>query len=111
VCNQVSHQIHLDIVGSIIGHIPDSLVKDTLEVSLRQSRALKVLVRLNLLGTSEGLLVRHWLHALLAQRLESRGVLPQIQLSADQDDGDVWGMMVDLRVPLSATVSPIPRRI
>ncbi len=54
----------------------------------------------DLLGAEQGLVVRHGLHPLLPQRLEGARVLPQIQLGADEDDGDIGGMMVDLGVPL-----------
>ena len=80
--------------------LPDSLVKDALEVPLRQGRALEVLVRLNLLGAHERLVVRDGLHPLLAQRLERVGVLPEVELGADEDDGDVGCVVVDLGVPL-----------
>lgn len=84
---------------------PDSLVKDALEVSLRESRALEVLVSLNFLGTDEGLLVRNRLHALLSQGVEGGGVVAKIELGADEDDGNVGGVVVDLGVPLEGVVS------
>lgn len=48
-------------------NIPDRLIKNTLQVPLGQRRALKVLVRLDLLGTAQRLVVGYWLHALLAE--------------------------------------------
>lgn len=80
--------------------LPDSLVKDALEVSLRESRALEVLVSLNFLGTNEGLLVRHGLHALLSQGVESGAVLAEIEFGADEDDGNVGSVMLDFGAPL-----------
>lgn len=82
----------------------DGLVKDALEVSLRESRALEVLVSLNFLGTNEGLLIRYGLHALLSQRVEGGNVVAEIELGADEDDGNVGGVMVDFGVPLGADV-------
>jgi hypothetical protein len=46
--------------------LPDSLIEDALQVALSKSGTLEVLVRLDLPGTRESLLVRHGLHALLA---------------------------------------------
>ncbi|CRK23536.1 hypothetical protein BN1708_013707, partial [Verticillium longisporum] len=66
-----------------------TLVKDALEVPLRERRALEVLVRPDLLSTHQGLVVGDRLHALLAQRLEGAGILPKIELSADEDNGNV----------------------
>lgn len=80
--------------------LPDSLVKDALEVSLRESRALEVLVSLNFLGTDEGLLIRHGLHALLSQGVEGGAVVAEIELRADEDNGNVGSVVVDFRVPL-----------
>lgn len=79
---------------------PNSLVKDALEVSLRESRALEVLVSLNFLGTDEGLLIGHGLHALLPQRVEGGGVVAKIELGADENNGDVGSVVVDFGVPL-----------
>lgn len=57
-------------------------------------------MRLDLLGANQGLIVGNRLHALLAEGLKGVGVLSQIQLGADEDDGNVWRMVVDLGVPL-----------
>lgn len=81
-------------------HIPDGLVEHTLEVALGQGGALQVLVGLDLLGAEKGLVVRHGIHALLAQGFESRGVFPEIELRSDEDDGDVGRVVIDLGVPL-----------
>lgn len=91
--------------------LPDSLVKDALEVSLRESRALEVLVSLNLLGTDESLLIRHGLHALLSQGVESGAVVAEIELGADEDDGNVGSVVVDFRVPLELGQSLIGVRL
>lgn len=82
--------------------VPNSLVKDALQVALGQSGTLKVFVRLDLLSTGEGLLVRHGLHALLAERVKSGGVLTKIELGADEDDGDIRSMVIDLGIPLES---------
>lgn len=79
---------------------PDGLVEDALEVALGQGRALEVLVGLDLLRAEQGLVVRHGLHALLAQGVHGRRVFPEVELGSDEDDGDVGRVMVDLGVPL-----------
>lgn len=60
---------------------------------------------LNLLRAHEGLIVGDGLHSLLSQRVECRGILSQIELRSDQDNGDVRRMMVDLGVPLYFALS------
>lgn len=79
---------------------PNGLVKHALEVALGQGRALEVLVGLDLLRAEQGLVVRHGLHALLAQGVQGRRVFPKVELGSDEDDGDVGRVMVDLGVPL-----------
>lgn len=85
--------------------MPDGLVKHTLQIPLRQGRTLKVLMRSDLLGHDQGLVVRDGLHPLGAQALEGGGVFSQIKLGADEDDGDRWGVMVDLGKPLDKYLS------
>lgn len=80
--------------------LPDSLIKDTLEIPLGQSRALQVLVGADLLGHDQGLVVRNWLHSLGSQALQGSGVLSQVKLSTDQDDWDRRCVVVDLGEPL-----------
>lgn len=80
--------------------VPNRLVKNGLQVSLSQGGALKVFMRSDVLRGSEGLIVGDRLHPLLAEALNGVGVLPQIELRADEDDRNVWGVMADLRVPL-----------
>ena len=89
------------------GSVPDSLVEDALQISLRQGRTLEVLVRPDLLGAQQGLVVRDGLHPLLSERLERGGVLSQIELGPDEDDGDVGCMVVDLGVPLLSAVNTL----
>ena len=79
---------------------PNGLVKHALEVALGQGRALEVLVRLDILRAEKGLVVRHGLHALLAQGVQGRRVFPEVELGSDEDDGDVGRVMIDLGVPL-----------
>ena len=80
--------------------IPNSLIKYTLQILLSQRRALKILVSLNFLCASQSLLVCYGLHALLPQRLESSGILTEIELSAHEDDRNVGCMVIDFGVPL-----------
>jgi len=92
-------------VGAERANSPDSLVKDALQVPLGQGRAFKVLVCLNLFGADQGLIIRYGLHSLLPQRVESRRILSKIKLGADQDDGNVRRMVVNLGVPLWHSLS------
>lgn len=85
-------------------HSPYRLVKDALEVALGECRALEVLVGANFAGADQSLLVRHGLHALLAQRLERGSIFAQVELGADEDDGDVGGVVVNLGKPLGVVV-------
>lgn len=84
-------------------NLPDGFIENALEVSLGESRTFEILVGFNFLGANQRLLVRHGLHALLAKTLEGFGVLTKIELGADEDDGDVGRMMVNLGVPLRVT--------
>lgn len=80
--------------------VPDGLVKDALEVALGQGRALEILVRPDLLGADESLVVRDRLHPLGTEALKGGLVFPKVELGADQDDGHVRCVVVDLWVPL-----------
>lgn len=80
-------------------NLPDSLVKDTLQVSLREGRTFQILVCTNLLGHREGLFVRYRLHSLLPQGFHRSSVFSQIQLRAHQNDGNVGRMMLNLGEP------------
>lgn len=86
-------------------NVPDGLVKDALKVALGEGGALEVLMGLDLLGAEEGLVVRHGIHALLAQGVERCGVFAEVELRPDEDDGDVGRVVVDLGVPLQGRAS------
>lgn len=92
--------------GGVRKYPPDGLVKDGLEIPLSERRALEVFDRLDLLGAVQRLLVRHGRHALLGQTPDRLGVLAQIELGADKDDGDVGGVVIDLGVPLPGRLAP-----
>lgn len=79
---------------------PNSLVEHRLQVSLRQSRALEVLDGLDLLGTVERLLVCNGSHSLLGEAANRVGIFAEIELGADQDDGNVGGMVINFGIPL-----------
>lgn len=85
--------------------VPDSLVKHALQVALSECGALEVLMCADLLGDGQGLLVRDGLHLAGAQGFGGGAVVSQVELGADQDDGDVGGMVLDLGVPLLRSVS------
>lgn len=83
-----------------VGDKPNGLVEDAFKIPLCQGRAFEVLVCPDLLGAQECLVVGYGLHSLLSQRLESRGILSQIELCAHQDNGDVGRMVVNFGEPL-----------
>lgn len=56
----------------------------------------------DLLCYNKGLVVRDGLHALGSQALEGGRVFSQIELGADEDDGDRRSVMVNLWEPLEA---------
>ena len=82
-------------------YAPDGLVEDALQVALCERRALEVLLRLDLLGDHDGLLVLDGRHLLLPQRLLGRLIVPQIELGADEDNGNAGRVVIYLRVPLA----------
>jgi hypothetical protein len=59
----------------------------------------------DVLGHNKGLVVRDGLHALGAQALQRGRVFSQVQLGADEDDGDGWGVVVDLGEPLYSNLA------
>lgn len=85
--------------------MPNGLVEDALEIPLSEGRALEVLLRLDLLGDLDGLLILDGGHLLLPQTLLGGLVIAEIQLGADQDDGDARGVVLDLGVPLLDALS------
>lgn len=89
-------------LGLSARYTPNCLVEDALQVALCEGRALEVLLRLDLLGNHDCLLVLDGGHLLLAQRLLGGLVVSQIELRADEDDGHARRVMVDLGVPLVA---------
>lgn len=80
--------------------IPNRLVENRLQVSLSQGRALEVFVCPDVLRSSEGFIVGDRLHPLFTETLNGVGILPQVQLRADQNNGDIGSVVADLRVPL-----------
>lgn len=87
-------------LGSRVRYTPDCLVKNALQVSLCERRALEVLLCLDLLGDHDGLLVLDGGHLLLAQRLLGSLIVAQIELCADEDDGYARCVVVNLGIPL-----------
>jgi hypothetical protein len=78
----------------------DRLVEHALEIPLRQGGALEVLDGLDLLGDLHCLLILYGLHLALAQLLFDLGVVAQVELGADQDDGNAGCVVLYLGVPL-----------
>lgn len=85
--------------------LPNSLVKNTLEVSLRQSGTLDVFVDdfvglVDLLDVVEHVLVLDRLHVLLGQGGPGGRVISKIDLGTDEDDGSSRRVVGDLGEPL-----------
>lgn len=57
-------------------------------------------MRLDLLGNSQGFVKRHRLHSLFAKALDGVGVFSQVELGANQDDGNIGSVVANLWVPL-----------
>lgn len=85
--------------------LPDSLVKDALEVPLRQGGTLNVLVDdlvrlVDLLDVVEHVLVLDRLHVLLGQGGSRSRVISKIDLGTDEDNGGSRRVVGDLGEPL-----------
>ncbi len=75
-----------------------------LETGLVEGRALDVLDGADGLGHVEALLEADGGELLLGEARLSLGVLTKIQLSADEEEGSVGAVVLDLRVPLGLDV-------
>lgn len=108
-----SHGLAWHCGGEELGKevVPNRLVKHTLQVALSECGALEILMCADLLGDGQGLLVRDRLHLAGAQGFGSGAVVSQVELGADQDDGDVGGVVFDFREPLLRSVSRIRRQL
>ena len=90
-------------------HIPDSFVEHTLQIALCKGRTFEVLVRTDLLGHGQRLLVRYGFHLSCAKAVCGRSIVSQVQLGTDEDDRDIGGMMFDFRIPLRThTIGQLP---
>lgn len=85
--------------------IPNCFVENALQIPLRQGRAFQIFLRLDLLGYYHGLPKLDRGHFLLPEALFGGLVLSEIQLSADQYDGDAGRVVVDFWVPLYSSQS------
>lgn len=81
-------------------NIPNGFIKDAFEVALREGRTFEILVRSDLFGDSQCLLVRDRLHLSLPEGFCCRGIVSQIEFGTNKDDGNIGGMVLNLRVPL-----------
>lgn len=84
------------LAGLLADDARQSLVEDVLETLAGEGRALEVLEGTELLDHVVGLLVGDGRLAVLAEGLEGRLVVAEISLGADEDDGDVGAMVLDL---------------
>lgn len=80
------------------------LVKYIFQLELRQGTALNVLNRAELLGHPLTVLLPDRRHLLLRKLLADAGVVSKIDLSADDEAGDAWAVVVDFGEPLLADV-------
>jgi hypothetical protein len=76
------------------------LVKDILQLVLRQSRALHIFNCTQVLGHAVAVLLPNRLHLLASELLPNTGVIAQIGLGADDQAGNTGAVVVDLREPL-----------
>lgn len=89
--------------------LPNGLVKHALQVALSECGALEILMCADLLGDGQGLLVRDWLHFAGAQGFGRGAIISQVELGADEDDGDIGGVVFDFGVPLVFAVRLVNR--
>lgn len=80
------------------------LVKDILQLVLREGAALDVLDRTKLLGHPLAILLPHGLHFLFRQLLTHAGIIPQIDLGADDEAGHARAVVVYFGEPFLAHV-------
>ena len=86
------------------------LIKDILQLVLRQSRALHVFNCTKLFGHPVTVLLTNRLHLLASQLLPNAGVVAQIGLSADDKTGHTRTVVVHLGEPLFPYVFERGRR-
>lgn len=84
--------------------------KDLREALLRQCGALEVLDSADRLCNGRALLGGDWLLSALLERGDSRLLLAQIELGADQNDGRAVGVLLHLGVPLCSNRLEARRR-
>jgi hypothetical protein len=80
------------------------LVKDVLQLVLRQSRTFDVLDGAELLSHAVTVLLADGLHLLAGQLVADVGVVAQISLGADDQAGDTGAVVVDFGEPFLADV-------
>jgi hypothetical protein len=80
------------------------LVKYILELVLRQSTALDVFNRAEVLCHTLTVLSADWGHLLLGKLLSDAGVISQIDLGSDNEAGNAGAVVVNLGEPLLANV-------
>ena len=78
------------------------LIKDTLQIPLRQRGALQILDGADLLGDLDRLLVLYGGHFALAELLTHFRIVAEVEFGADEDDRDAGGVVFDFREPLFA---------
>lgn len=82
----------------------NSFVKDVLKSFLGESRAFEISDRIDLFRALDALRVSYGSHPFLAQSLNSLGIVAEIELGTNEDDGDVRRVMRNLRVPLGQDI-------
>ena len=100
----VSSSVPTRRCGVVVGFRMTYLIKDILQLVLRQSAALDILDRPELLGHALAVLLSYWLHLLFCQLFPHLWVVAQVHLGADNEAGDAGAVVVDLRKPLLADV-------
>ena len=75
------------------------LIKDVLQLVLRQCRALRVLNCSQVFGHSHSVLLAYWLHSLFGELLSHLRIIAKIRLCANDEAWYPGALMVHLREP------------
>jgi len=86
--------------AAMSGYEPDGFVKHALQIALCESRALEVLLSPDFLAHLKGLFVLNRGSSHLAHALLGCFIIAQIELGANENDGNARSMMLNFRGPL-----------
>jgi len=90
--------------SQLLQYLSTYLIKHILQLELRQSRALHIFDRTQVLRHPLPVLLPHRLHLLLAELIPYLGIIPQIRLSADDQTRHAGAVVVDFGKPFLSYV-------